>query len=228
MPESNRADCIVLTAALTTTRERGAELHSRWYTNSLRDLPWFLRIPGLLFAVLVALVGALHVSTIWPGPQRAELDLRDEAARQDPQGDPWVALCGRGESISGHCFVLIGEGPTVDAIRWNKSFGIYPRAGIGLLGDVPRQLVPESPTRSIDQMTQELVLHLDTEDLARVEGILHRWATPGRFRVYAEDCVTPLQEIAQALGLRVPPRLIDPMPQAWVRALLDLNGTQQP
>ncbi|MEO7995396.1 MAG: hypothetical protein ABI743_13445 [bacterium] len=191
-------------------------------TPRIRRLLKFLRLFGLLLAGALAIVGGLKMSQLLPPHSSDCIEVCNPCDALDPA---WIAFVGRTEGLAGHGLVLLGHGFADSAITWEESWGIYPEYSWGVLKTVPSYLVEEDPREpSPYPTTQQLIVRIDAAQYTQIHHTIDTWTDQHRFHIGNSDCISLLQALATQLDLQQPSRVLHPMPENWVRALVIANA----
>lgn len=174
-----------------------------------------LRFAGaLLFTVLPAFAQVFQT-----------LDLTASRGRQAF----YVVFAARGESSTGHAFVVWGIEDGVDKRSTIQALGLYPENDASgcnvLVRTVSGRVMDEMANHSVQSITYGLIVRVDEGDFRRSQRVARAWDCRHEFSLASRDCVEFLRAVGAALHLNMPWRGVTQFtPQAYLRALLDSAG----
>jgi hypothetical protein len=168
----------------------------------------------LLLAVTVCIGPVLAQST-------KTLDLRTEHSKNSY----YVVLASRGDSATGHAFVVWG---VEDARRHRttvRALGLYPDGSStscsSQMRTVPGGMLDELKTHSFQSIDQALIVRVDERVYQRSWQVASEWDCRHEYSLIHRDCVEFVRAVGIALGLDMPRRrMIQWTPQAYVHTVL--------
>lgn len=133
------------------------------------------------------------------------------------------------KSYAGHAFVIWSKEDFLRKQTWQSAWGLYPTKGVGIIGEVPGQLVDDFlKNSSVAHATRFLIVRVDADQFAASEKLREEWQQR-KFRLTQSDCVTFLQATARAIGLTVPMRnAANAPPTTYLRSLINANRDRLP
>jgi hypothetical protein len=135
----------------------------------------------------------------------------------------FLVFAARDGSVTGHAFVVWGTEDNQKTMSTVAAFGMYPKEGKGVLGDVPGEIVNELLSGEMKHTTDRLIVRVDADVYARADRIRRRWVG-NSYRTVERDCVTFVQEISRSAGLKTPERGQNTlMPHQFIAALMRSN-----
>ena len=184
---------------------------------------------AVLFAVLAVSTGSSNAaSTIGGTSSGADNRVKQIDRRTMSEEDRYfIVFCARGDSATGHAFVVLGHDDEQAATCSQKGFGLYPDPKQGLksvLATVPGEIMDEVLKGSLAATTHRLIVEVDSAQYRKALAIRDEWAARGEYKLVLRDCVTFTQAVAKTIGLDLPSRSgLDNLPERYIRALMDAN-----
>lgn len=125
------------------------------------------------------------------------------------------------KSITGHAFVMWSKEDIFSSRNSFFAYGFYPKEGIGILGDVPGNIVDD--IASFRVASDQLVFIVDKLDFENSKRELVNWKAGGPYRLVKSDCVTFIQKIGESLGIEMPNKIkeLTFKPVPYVRMLIN-------
>jgi len=113
-----------------------------------------------------------------------------------------IVFCAR-DGVPGHAFVVLGEESEERRQSTIEAFGFYPRKGLGVFGPVPGHLADEVlEKRSLASGDCLVIVHVERDIFQKVDEIRSRWSETKEYRLVQSDCVSFVDEVARATGLK--------------------------
>ncbi len=148
-----------------------------------------------------------------------EVDTRTDRLKPATHSIVFMARSG----IPGHAYVAWSVDSPGEQMCIVKAFGFYPASvGKGLVGPVPGAVVDETLKGGMTRGEPLLIVRVTPERYREAEAIRRRWASKP-FQLTQNDCLSMSQEIARALGLKLPERDRTTLPFDYIRRLANLN-----
>ena len=141
----------------------------------------------------------------------------------------YIVLCARDGGVASHAFVVWGTDDAEKRICSSAAFGLYPRENasrvrILTLGTVPGEIANEALRGKGSSSTVRLIVKVNSDQYAATQKIRAKWAARGKYKLLTRDCVTFTSTVAKSLGLRLPSRAGNVLPQGFIRSLVQLNN----
>ena len=140
----------------------------------------------------------------------------------------YVVFAARGESSTGHAFVVWGIEDGARKMSTMEAFGLYPENDAAncstLVRTVSGRVMDEMVNHSVQSITYALIVRVDESDFQRSRKVARTWDCRREFSLLSRDCVGFLRAVGKAIGLKMPARGARLTPQAYIRALLDSAG----
>jgi hypothetical protein len=156
-----------------------------------------------------------------------------KTVQETPFGEHYyVIFAARGNSPTGHAFVMWGQESELGGESTYEGYGYYPAnnsatgQSMAVLGPIPAEIVNEAKktqTRSWPLATDILIVEVDLNTFLNSHLLLQfESKKPPKYFPLLSDCVTFLERVANSIGLPAPARSVGTLlPQAYVRALIE-------
>jgi len=136
----------------------------------------------------------------------------------------YLVFAAREGSPVGHAFVIWGSDDADKQMCVQNAFGLYPQKGKGVFGEVAGEIANESLKGGMSKISDRLIVIVNSWHHSKAESIRREWARRGNYRVAESDCVSFIDAVARAIGLKTPKRSLSTLkPQWYVRELMKLN-----
>lgn len=163
------------------------------------------------FAIIVA---SLFVSTAAIAAVK-QIDRRGSSE----ESNYYIVFCARNDSPTGHAYVALGKDDFDAKASAGRAFGMYPANGKGVLGPVPGRILDDSLTGA----SERLIVRVNSGAFKKVDQIREKWSKRGTYKLLEQDCVSFVEEVAQVLELKTPPRAEAKFPVTFIAKLLAMN-----
>lgn len=122
----------------------------------------------------------------------------------------------------GHSFVMFFWGDVVTRSSRFEGVGFYPGEGDNNLKVAfGSEGVLDNDTWTAAELVLSIQVNKDVFDAAR--EVESRWKRPSPYILGITDCTTFVDEMADAVGIATPPRVLAPYPFQYMEALVQLN-----
>jgi hypothetical protein len=137
----------------------------------------------------------------------------------------FLIFCARSGSVTGHCFVIWAR-INQDPRNWTEwAFGFYPTYDYrryGLVFPAPGTLRQEDLVEKGPLVTHQLIVEVDESAFYHTQQAIHDWSDE-RYRLFTNNCIHFLKDVAQRSGLIIPPPSWCATPRCYLQQLMKAN-----
>jgi hypothetical protein len=183
------------------------------------------RLKWPLGRTITVVLAPLFASFLTLTVAQAATETIDLRVRSEPR--PYGITLSAQTLRLGHAFVTLTRENEGRAASVSNIIGFYPaenKSDLEVLVGLSKGQLENDAREKADY---SLFVAVNSDQFAKAEAIFSAWQRGGRYVLLTQDCTTFVGEIARAIGLKTPVRVVAPYPIDYIQEIVRLYKEQQ-